>query len=95
MMAQNCLIPKGPPKFDTVNVPPCKESKPSIQHPIPCGNNPSMSSNEHKTTILTSKSSGFKLFSLAFWANCLTSSPILDRPFLSASCKFYTWIHVR
>jgi hypothetical protein len=33
MMAQNCLIPKGPPKFDTVNVPPCKESKPSIQHP--------------------------------------------------------------
>lgn len=25
MMAQNCLMPKGPPKFDTVNVPPCEE----------------------------------------------------------------------
>lgn len=24
MMAQNCLIPKGPPKFDMVNVPPWK-----------------------------------------------------------------------
>ena len=24
IMAQNCLIPKGPPKFDTVKVPPCK-----------------------------------------------------------------------
>lgn len=24
MMAQNCLIPKGPPRFETVNVPPCK-----------------------------------------------------------------------
>lgn len=22
-MAQNCLIPNGPPKFETVNVPPC------------------------------------------------------------------------
>uniref|UniRef100_A0A2P2MHY0 Uncharacterized protein MANES_04G141800 n=1 Tax=Rhizophora mucronata TaxID=61149 RepID=A0A2P2MHY0_RHIMU len=22
MMAQNCLIPNGPPKLDTVNVPP-------------------------------------------------------------------------
>lgn len=31
MMAQNCLIPKGPPKFDTVNVPPYKKSKPSTQ----------------------------------------------------------------
>ena len=26
IMAQNCLMPNGPPKFDTVNVPPCKES---------------------------------------------------------------------
>lgn len=24
MMAQNCLTPKGPPRFDTVNVPPYK-----------------------------------------------------------------------
>lgn len=24
MMAQNCLMPKGPPKFDTVKVPPYK-----------------------------------------------------------------------
>lgn len=23
MMAQNCLMPNGPPKLDTVNVPPC------------------------------------------------------------------------
>lgn len=30
-MAQNCLIPKGPPKFDTVKVPPCKTLHPNCQ----------------------------------------------------------------
>lgn len=30
IMAQNCLIPKGPPKFDTVNVPPCKQDDANI-----------------------------------------------------------------
>lgn len=33
MMAQNCLIPNGPPKLETVNVPPCKVNHPtSINH---------------------------------------------------------------
>lgn len=54
MMAQNCLIPKGPPKFDTVNVPPCKESKCSIQQPNSWDNYPSISNNKHKNAILTS-----------------------------------------
>jgi hypothetical protein len=28
-MAQNCLTPNGPPKLDTVNVPPCSVYQPS------------------------------------------------------------------
>lgn len=46
--------------------------------------------NGHET-LITSYSWGFKLFSLAFFANCLTSSPILERPFLSASCIYYEY----
>ena len=33
MMAQNCLIPKGPPKLETVNVPPCEEKNPACIYP--------------------------------------------------------------
>lgn len=39
MIAQNCLMPKGPPKLETVNVPPWKRNKTKFV------------SNSHKTTV--------------------------------------------
>lgn len=35
MIAQNCLMPKGPPRLDTVNVPPCKEDGASFSYAKP------------------------------------------------------------
>ena len=35
MMAQNCLIPNGPPRLDTVNVPPCHDDEASFHMPNP------------------------------------------------------------